>query len=164
MLSVLKAPDAADWVALTPAPLPVEAAVAWATLPEAGAVVAFLGVVRDHSDGREGVVGLDYEAYDAEAVRAMREIVAEARRRWPEVARVALLHRVGPLALSEASVAVVVSSPHRANAFEASRFCIDTLKETVPIWKRERWADGEGWAAGAQPIRPVRERSAPWSS
>ena len=97
----------------TETPLPVEAVVSWATTPGAGAVVRFLGVVRDHADGRDGVVGMDYEAYEDEARRVLAEIVAEARRRWPDVERVALLHRIGELALSEASVAVVVSSPHR---------------------------------------------------
>lgn len=148
-------PEGADWLALTEAPLPVEAVVSWATAPDAGAVVSFLGVVRDHSDGRAGVVGMDYEAYEDEARRVLAEIVAEARRRWPTVVRVGLLHRTGPLALSDVSVAVVVSSPHRPEAFDAARFCIDTLKETAPIWKREHWSDGSDWALGEQPIRPV---------
>ncbi len=148
-------PDGADWLALTEAPLPVEAVVSWATTPAAGAVVSFLGVVRDHSDGRGGVAGMDYEAYEDEARRVLSEIVAEARRRWPVLERVGLLHRTGPLALSEVSVAVVVSAPHRPEAFDAARFCIDTLKETAPIWKREHWAEGSDWALGEQPIRPV---------
>ena len=82
-------------------------------------------------------------------------VAAEARRRWPVVERLALLHRIGDLELSDASVAVVASSPHRPEAFDAARFCIDTLKETVPIWKREHWADGSGWATSAQPVRSV---------
>lgn len=129
--------------------------MAWATTPAAGAVVSFLGVVRECSDGRSGVVGLGYEAYEAEAVRVLTEIAAEARRRWPDVARIALLHRTGELALSEPSVAVVVSSPHRVEAFEAARYCIDTLKESAPIWKREHWSEGSDWARADQPIRPV---------
>jgi molybdopterin synthase catalytic subunit len=148
-------PDGADWLALTDTPLPVEGAVAWATTPAAGGVVSFLGVVRDHSEGRAGVVGLEYEAYEAEAVRVLGEIAAEARRRWPALERIALLHRTGMLALSEVSVAVVVSAPHRPEAFEAARYCIDTLKETVPIWKREHWAEGSDWSRGEQPIRSV---------
>ena len=114
----------------------------------------FLGVVRDHSEGRDGVTGLTYEAYEEEAVAKLAAVADEARRRWPVVDRVALLHRIGDLALSEASVAVVVSSPHRAEAFEAARFCIDTLKETVPIWKREHWEGGSDWGTRAQPVRP----------
>ena len=144
-----------DWVALTAAALPVDALNAWATTPASGAVVCFLGVVRDHADGRAGVHAMTYEAYETPALRVMHEIVAEARRRWPHVERVGLLHRVGDLALSEPSVAVVVSSPHRGDAFDAARFCIDTLKESAPIWKREHWADGSGWGLGEQPIRPV---------
>ena len=155
MVAVLVSPDAPDWVALTTTSLPVDAAVSWATVPAAGAVVSFLGVVREHSDGREGVVGLTYEAYEAEAVRAMREIVAATRSQWPDVTRIAVLHRTGALELSESSVAVVVSSPHRDVAFEAARFCIDTLKETVPIWKQEHWAEGSDWALGARAIRAV---------
>jgi len=148
-------PAARDWVEITDGPLPTEAAVAWATTPASGAVVSFLGVVRDHADGRPNVTGMTYEAYEEPAVRAMHEIVAEARRRWPDLERVALLHRVGPLGLSQASVQVVVSSPHRAHAFEASRYCIDTLKEAVPIWKQEHWDGGSGWAVEQHPIRPV---------
>jgi molybdopterin synthase catalytic subunit len=155
MTPVTDAPDGADWLALTDGTLPVEAVVAWATTPAAGAVVSFLGVVRDHSDGREGVVGLDYEAYAAEAERVLAEIAADARKRWPEVERIGLLHRTGALALSDVSVAVVVSAPHRGEAFAAARHCIDTLKETAPIWKREHWAEGSDWALGEQPIRRV---------
>jgi molybdopterin synthase catalytic subunit len=113
-------------------------------------------VVREHSEGRPGVRGLTYEAYEEAATRRLGEIAEELRRRWPDVERVALLHRVGEIALSEPSVAVVVSAPHRAEAFEAARFGIDTLKETVPIWKREHWADGSEWAEHANPVRPVR--------
>jgi molybdopterin synthase catalytic subunit len=144
-----------DWIELLATPLPTEAAVSWATTPAAGAVVSFLGVVRDHSDGRAGGVGLGYEAYEVEAVRVLGEIAADARLRWPKLDRIALLHRTGELELSEAAVAVVVSSPHRDVAFEAARYCIDTLKETAPIWKREHWSDGSDWARAEQPIRAV---------
>lgn len=148
-------PATGDWIAVTPEPLPVEAATAWATTESAGAVVVFLGVVRDHSEGRDGVRGITYEAYQEEAVPRLAAVAAEARRRWPVAARIALLHRTGDLALSEASVAVVASSPHRPEAFEIARFCIDTLKETVPIWKREHWEDGSDWARASHPVRSV---------
>ena len=111
MKDVAEPTNGTDWIELLATPLPTEAAQRWATTPDAGAVVCFLGVVRDHSDGRAGVIGLGYEAYEDEAVRVLAEIAAETRRRWPEVKRIALLHRTGELALSEASVAVVVSSP-----------------------------------------------------
>jgi len=143
MIFVLAPPDGRDWVVLTSLPLPVEAANAWATTPGSGAVVSFLGVVREHSDGRRGVRGLTYEAYEEQATLRLAEIADELRRRWPDVERVALLHRVGDLALSEPSVIVVVSAPHRA-------------KEAVPIWKREHWDDGSEWAEHASPVRPVR--------
>jgi len=160
MSGVIEPPSARDWVGLTGEPLPVEAANAWATTPATGAVVCFLGVVRDHAEGRDGVTGLSYEAYEDLATRRLEEVAAETRRRWPEVERLALLHRVGDLGLSEASVVVVASSPHRAEAFDAARFAIDTLKETVPIWKREHWSEGSDWSAASNDARPVRELDA----
>jgi len=152
------APSGNDWVALGADPLPVDPATAWASVPRAGAVVVFLGIVRDHAEGREGVTALTYEAYDPEARRVMAEIVAAARARWTGLERVALLHRTGRLALGESSVAVVVSSAHRAEAFDAARFCIDTLKETVPIWKQEHHAGGADWGLGASDLRSVAAR------
>jgi molybdopterin synthase catalytic subunit len=148
-------PASGDWIAVTAEALPVEAATAWATTESAGAVVVFLGVVRDSSEGRNDVRGITYEAYEEEAVPRLAQVAAEARRRWPVLERLALLHRTGDLALSEASVAVVTSSPHRPEAFEAARFCIDTLKETVPIWKREHWDDGSDWGTSSHPVRSV---------
>ena len=147
--------DAHDWVALTDDVLSADAASAWATMPGSGAVVTFVGVVRDSAEGRPGVTGMTYEAYEEPAVRAMRDIVGELRRRWPEVARVAVLHRVGELELSEVSVAIVVSAPHRQAAFDAASFAIDTLKQSVPIWKQEHWSGGSDWAVEQHPIRPV---------
>ena len=144
-----------DWLAVTEEPLPLEQATAWATTPSSGAVVAFLGVVRDHSDGREGVHAMTYEAYEEPARRAMEEIAGEVRRRWPEIERIALLHRIGNLVLSEPSVVVAVSAPHRGAAFAAAEFAIDTLKETVPIWKQEHWSGGSDWAVEQHRIRPV---------
>ena len=154
---LVQPPEHGDWIAVVTEPLPVEAATVWATTPSSGAVVTFLGVVRDHSEGRDGVRGLTYEAYEEEAIRKLAAVAAEARVRWPDVERLALLHRLGDLLLSDASVAVVASSPHRAEAFEAARFCIDTLKETVPIWKQEHHSGGTEWSAQAAPVRPVRE-------
>jgi len=146
-------PDARDWLALTDEPLPTALAGEWATVPSAGAVVTFAGVVRDHAEGRTGVASMTYEAYEGPAVRALTEIASEVRRRWPDVERIALLHRVGELQLSEASVVVVVSAPHRGAAFAAAEFAIDTLKESVPIWKQEHWAGGSDWAVEQHEIR-----------
>ena len=152
----MQLPASGDWISVAADPLPVDAATAWATTPGSGAVVVFLGVVRDNSDGRTGVRGLTYEAYEEEATAKLAAVASEARRRWPVVDHIALLHRIGDLDLSEASVAVVVSSPHRPEAFDAARFCIDTLKETVPIWKREHWEGGSDWAESGHALRPVR--------
>lgn len=145
----------ADWIALTDGPLPLEAATTWATTARSGAAVAFLGVVRDHAEGRTDVNALTYEAYEEAARDRMAEIAAEARRRWPEVERLVLLHRLGEVVLSEASVLVVAAAPHRADAFESARFAIDTLKESVPIWKQEHWGDRSEWSTAAAPVRPV---------
>ncbi|HKF74895.1 MAG TPA: molybdenum cofactor biosynthesis protein MoaE [Candidatus Dormibacteraeota bacterium] len=125
-------------------PRRLEAAVAHAG---AGAICTFTGVVRDHSRG-EAVTHLEYEAYAGMAERQMREIVAEIAERWPE-ARVAMAHRTGVLEIGEASVVVSVSCPHRAQAFEACRWGIDRLKESVPIWKKEFAATGAVWIEGA---------------
>jgi molybdopterin synthase catalytic subunit len=107
---------------------------------QSGAVVLFLGTVREMTDGRR-TTALDYEAFGPMAESKLGEIEAEACRRWP-LDRVAIVHRVGRLELGEISVAVTVSSAHRAEAFEAARYVIDTLKATVPIWKKENWHDG----------------------
>jgi molybdopterin synthase catalytic subunit len=108
--------------------------------PGCGGVVTFLGTVRDLTDGRE-TTALDYEAYPGMAEKKLAEIEQEVRSRWP-VGEVALVHRLGRLEVGEVSVAVAVSCPHRAEAFDACRHAIDRLKQVVPIWKKENWADG----------------------
>lgn len=141
-----------DWLGLTDAPLPIGALYEWCVTPACGAVVLFSGTVRDHADGREGVQRLEYEAYEEMVVPKLAEIAAEARTRWPSIGRVVLVHRVGSLELGESSVVVAVSSPHRAEAFAAARFAIDALKVSVPVWKREVWAEGADWSPSAQPL------------
>ena len=154
----MQPPTASDtWVALTADPLPVAAALDWAVLPSCGAVVLFSGTVRDHAEGRPGVSQLEYEAYEEQVVPRLDAIVDEARRRWPSLGRMVLLHRTGPLELGESSVVVVASAPHRPEAFEAARFGIDTLKATVPIWKRETWEGGEDWGLCAHDLTDVDE-------
>ncbi len=112
--------------------------------PHCGAIVTFLGTVRDLTDGKV-TTSLEYEAHPALAEKALADIEAEARQRWP-VGEVALIHRLGHLDVGEVSVAVAVSCPHRAQAFEACRYIIERLKQQVPIWKKEHWADGtEEW-------------------
>jgi len=148
--------DGDDWFGLTESELPIGAAYDWAVRPQCGAVVLFSGTIRDHADGRSGVEHLTYEAYEEQAVVRLREIATETRRRWPAVERLVLLHRLGELPLSEASVLVVASTPHRGEAFEAARFAIDALKESAPIWKHEVWADGADWGTRAHDVRDAR--------
>jgi molybdopterin synthase catalytic subunit len=110
----------------------------------AGAVCSFLGTVREMTGARR-TASLDYEAYPEMALKTMADLEAEARRLWP-IIDAALVHRVGHLDLGEISVVVAVSCPHRHQAFDACRWLIDRLKEVVPIWKKEVWADGsEEW-------------------
>lgn len=130
---------------ITDAPLDAQRLARAVDRPESGAIVTFAGVVRNHSRGRT-VLYLEYDAYLPMAERKMREIGEETARRWE--CRIALQHRVGRLEIGEASVLIAVSSAHRATAFEACRFAIDTLKESVPIWKKEVWEDGEVWIEG----------------
>jgi molybdopterin synthase catalytic subunit len=108
--------------------------------PDCGGVVVFLGTVRDLTDGRV-TTALDYEAYPGMAEKKLAEIEADTRACWP-VGAITLVHRLGRLEVGEVSVAVAVSCPHRAEAFAACRHAIDRLKELVPIWKKENWADG----------------------
>ena len=125
---------------LTRRPIDAQALLDRVTTPAAGAVVLFLGTVREFTAGRR-TTALDYEAYPEMAERKIAELVAEARSRWPLI-EAAVVHRLGRLELAEASVAVAVSAPHRAAAFDAGRWLIDTLKEVVPVWKQEHWDDG----------------------
>ncbi len=125
---------------LTREPIRTEELLRRVQSPQAGAVVLFLGTVRQFTQGRE-TVALDYEAYAAMAQRKMAQLEAQARAKWPLIG-CAMQHRLGHLELGEVSVAVAVSAPHRHQAFEAARWLIDTLKKEVPIWKKEHWADG----------------------
>lgn len=149
------ADDERTRVVLTADALPVGSYYDWAVDPGCGAVVVFSGTVRDHSDGRTGVAELDYEAYEEPAIERCLAIAGEIRRQWPTAGRIVLAHRTGRLAVGESSVVVVVSAPHRPEAFAAARFGIDALKETVPIWKRERWTDGSDWAVESRDIREL---------
>ena len=130
--------------------------------PGTGAVVLFLGTVRDSSEAGS-VERIEYEAYGPMADRRLAQAEAEVKRRWPATKAVKIVHRVGSLAVGEVSVAVAVSSPHRAEAFEACRHAIETIKREVPIWKREKIAGGrevwvEGTALGTGPGAKRRRR------
>lgn len=146
-------PAGATWVGLSASPLPSATISAWAHAPDCGAVVTFTGAVRDHAPDRPGVAELTYEAYLEHAGPRIDAVVAELRERWPSVRRVAALHRVGRLVVGDVAVVVAAGSAHRADAFAAAAFCIDEIKATVPIWKHERWADGEGWGSDAAALR-----------
>jgi molybdopterin synthase catalytic subunit len=134
-------------VALTTAPLDVQALSAAVAAQGDGSVVTFAGLVRNHNLGRR-VLFLEYEAYEPLAVKALERIVAEAREAWPDT-RMALHHRVGRLEIGEASVAIAAASPHRANAYAACRYAIERVKQIVPIWKREHFEGGDVWLEGA---------------
>jgi len=132
---------------ITEHPIDVARVIAAVGDPAAGAIATFLGTTRRENAGRV-VTRLDYEAHASMAVREMRRLGAEAQRRWG-LAGVAMVHRIGVVALGEVSVAIAVGAPHRAEAFEACRWLIDRLKEIVPIWKREHYEGGAVWI-GAQ--------------
>ncbi len=132
---------------LTRAAIDVVPLLAAATRRECGAVNLFLGTTRDHHEGRR-VLRLEYEAYDAMALAALATLERAASERFA-LAHCFVIHRLGEVPVTEASVAVVVSSPHRSAAFEASRWIMDELKHTVPVWKKEFFADGDAhWVAG----------------
>jgi molybdopterin synthase catalytic subunit len=148
-------PDGDDWVLLSEEPLPIADALEWATVPGCGGLVAFSGTVRDFSEGREGVSSLDYEAYPEQVVERLHALAASARRSWEGVGRIVLWHRVGHLEVRDIAVVVVASTPHRQEAFEVAKYLIDTLKATIPIWKRETWSTGSEWSDGTCAIEEI---------
>ena len=135
---------ASDVYRVVATPLSPDAIAAAVDEPGAGGIVIFSGVVRNQTDGRP-VKFLEYEAHTAMAEAKICEIGQAIRARWTGVRRVAILHRIGRLEIGEASVLIAVSAAHRDDAFEACRYAIDTLKRTVPVWKKEHFEDGEVW-------------------
>jgi len=133
-------------VELTREPIDAQKIIFAAKQGEDGAVVVFDGIVRNHSRGRRTLY-LDYESYEEMAVRQMRELGRKARERF-SIRQVAIIHRLGRLEIGESSILIVVASAHRSAAFEACRWLIDSIKQTVPIWKKETFADGVVWAPG----------------
>ena len=136
--------ETGDLYRIVEEPLSPDAVAGSVGNPAAGGIVIFSGVVRNEKDGRP-VKYLEYEAHAPMAEAKLREIGAEVRRRWPSVKAVAILHRVGRLEIGESSVLIAVSAAHRREAFEACHYAIDTLKQTVPVWKKEHFEDGEVW-------------------
>lgn len=137
---------------VTPNPLELEEAVARVTDPEAGAIVTFVGTTRNHNEGRK-VIALDYEAYDEMAEKELARIGQEAQERW-KITRMAIVHRIGHVPITEPSVVIAVSAAHRQDAFEACRFAIEEIKKSVPIWKKEIFEGGEVWI-GTQSGKPL---------
>jgi molybdopterin synthase catalytic subunit len=137
----------ASLTAITTAPLDTEALVRALDITGIGAVSTFIGLVRDHNLGRR-VLHLEYEAYEALALRGLDLIVAEAASQWP-TARLGIHHRIGRMEIGEASVVIAAASPHRADAFAASRYAIERIKQIVPIWKHEYFEGGDVWIEGA---------------
>jgi molybdopterin synthase catalytic subunit len=153
-----KVAAAEDVIELVRAPIRTREFVESAKAPSDGAVAAFEGIVRNNSKGR-ATLYLEYEAYEPMALRQMRAISAEMRAKFA-IDRIVMVHRLGRLEIGETSVLIVVSSPHRAAAFDACRYGIDTLKRTVPIWEKEYFADGSMWADGEVPaVKPSEAES-----
>lgn len=144
-----------NWLTLTTEPLDYARALTWASGPEYGGVVGFLGVVRSSAEERSGVTAIDYEAYEEHVLVRFEEVAVECRRRQPETGRIVVWHRIGTVPAGEASVVTVASAPHRAEAFDSCRYLIDAVKETAPVWKREHWPGGSDWSPAASAIRPV---------
>lgn len=132
-------------IAITDTPIDTQEVIASVQDEGAGAVNVFIGTVRNQSQARP-VVQLDFEAYDSMAIKKMQQIADEAASRWP-IRKVAIVHRKGSLQIGDSAVVIAVSTPHRKASFEACEFIIDTLKEVVPIWKKEFFEDGAVWVA-----------------
>ncbi len=130
-------------IEITEEPIDVGAVVTSVRYAGGGAVVTFLGTVRDHDEAGR-VIALEYEAYTTMAIGQLKAIVEEIRSRWG-IHHVSIVHRVGRLQVGEISVVIAVASPHRAEAFDACRYAIDRIKEIVPIWKKELYPDGSEW-------------------
>jgi molybdopterin synthase catalytic subunit len=141
-----------DLILLVPGPIDTDALIRHVRTGADGAIVTFDGCVRNQSHGRRTLY-LDYEAYESMALAKIREIAAEVHAKFP-IDRVAVAHRLGRLEIGETSVFIAVSAPHRAAAFDACRYAIDTLKRSVPIWKKEYFEDGAVWADGELPPVP----------
>lgn len=137
---------------VTKKPIDLQELVEFVSDPEAGAIVTFIGTTRNHNEGRK-VIALDYEAYPEMAEKELARIGSQARAQWP-IARMAIVHRLGPVQITEASVIIAVSSAHRDAAFAACRFAIEEIKKAVPIWKKEVYEGGEVWI-GTQTGQPM---------
>lgn len=134
------------------APLDMQELVRYVTDPSAGAIATFIGTTRNNNEGRK-VIALDYDAYPEMAEKELRRIGDDAKKKW-NIERMAIVHRIGPVEITEASVMIAVSAAHRDDAFQACRFAIEEIKKTVPIWKKEVFEGGEVWI-GTQTGQPL---------
>jgi molybdopterin synthase catalytic subunit len=137
---------------VTDKPIDLQELVDWVTDPEAGAIATFIGTTRNNNQGRK-VIALDYEAYPEMAEKELARLGAEAKGKW-QICRMAIVHRIGPVQITEPSVIIAVSAAHREAAFAACRFAIEEIKKTVPIWKKEVYEGGEIWI-GTQSGEPL---------
>lgn len=133
---------------ITDQPINVETIIQKVVHPHAGAINTFIGTVRELTHGKRTLY-LEYEAYVVMAERKLSQIGKEIKQKWPE-ARVAIEHRIGRLEISDIAVVIAVSTPHRADSYEASRYAIERIKEIVPIWKKEHWENGQMWIGDQQ--------------
>ena len=132
-------------IQISPTPLNIQACIDWIMSPESGGIDVFIGTVRNATKGKP-VVRLEFEAYEPMAIAEMEKIIKQAAAQWP-IQKTLIHHRTGVLEVGEVPVIIAVSAAHRAAAFDACRYIIDTLKQTVPIWKKEIFEDGEVWVA-----------------
>lgn len=132
-----------DMYQITKDMISIEQTVSKVAHRNAGAINTFIGVVRELTKGKKTLY-LEYEAYESMAAKKLEQIGLEIKEKWPE-ASVAITHRIGRLDITDIAVVIAVSSPHRADSFEASRYAIERIKEIVPIWKKEHWENGESW-------------------
>lgn len=140
-----------DWIELSNEPIDVAQAMRLLADSRAGGIAVFLGTTRAQTDAGRNLLALDYEAYAEMAESQLHELARQARDRWP-IVKLALLHRTGRVALGEPSVLIAVATPHRAQAFDACRWLIDTLKSSAAIWKKEIWTDGSAtWSSPPPP-------------
>ena len=145
-----------DWIEISPDPLSTDAAVRFVTEPAGGGINVFVGTTRAETrDDGQALAALDYEAYPEMAAEQMRDLAQRARVRWP-LLKIAILHRIGRVDVGSPSVVIAVSTAHRAAAFTACHWLIDSLKAEVAIWKKEIWADGTAsWVEGTKPQPPL---------
>ncbi len=144
--------QASEWVVVTADSLRPDQVAGWVTRPDCGAVVTFCGTARANSTLEHEIIELEYDTDITLAETRIRAVTAVVRQNWPVVRAIAVHHRIGTVPVTDTAVVVAVSSPHRREAFEAAQFCIDAVKRTVPMWKREVWRGGSAWSAEAQDI------------